>query len=1126
MVNMNMIVNASDLVGYEAENKTSKGTQKEMLAKLVAVWEKRNSKQAKKIGTFGLLAVSLAACNDDSDDAAASADLAAQLAAAQAAQAAAETAQAAAEAAQAAVEASSAEAAATPAVAPITTLTASIDNVLPAATSDAITAGIVGTTQTWQSLDNIDMGAGDDTITAIITADVTPNLSNVENIIVSTNTAAMNIDLSGSTGVTHVSSTSSTEVVTFDSLVLGTEMTITNNASDGATFNFIAAGLVGTADVATLNLTNVTGGAGSVVTITDGFETLNVNSSGSVTNSFALTTLTPATINVSGAAGTSFAGTLPTTVTAVDASSSTGAMTATLNNVVSVANAYTGSTGVDTLTMTGGASAVSTVNTGAGNDSVTFTADLLNTTVAVTDSVSGGDGTDTLTGTSAELRALVNTATIPSGISEFETLAVSAGFANVTLTTSNVQTGGFDTLDFAAGSTAAGAGTVNLGSGTRALTFGNVLQSDLVIQDDAVASTNVTTDDVLNISSSGTAAENRGDVLGGAALTVNGFETVNINLTSLGAGNVVQDLGVITLAVDTGGVGVVNFTGAEGLNFDGTTAGVSTLDFSGMTAQAVGTSTVDMDAGGVITPEAPGAAGTMTVTGSPGDDNLNGDTNEANIIDAGAGNDDIDSGTGSDTLSGGSGNDDITGGNGNDTLNGGAGNDTLTGGTGNDAINGGDGNDTMNAGAGTADVVDGGAGNDILVISHATANLSAFDSYTGGDGTDTLRFLNNTQITEDAAAFSSISGFETFEPVHAIAGGAVAYAMSNFINNNAFETLVFEDMGNQTITVSNAPASLNSITVNDGTAGDTLIFSRLVDTTTNAITVTSATTANVTTANIDMANEETITFSAPLAANDINFANATLDDATTIIVTGAGDFGVAAGLTTSTLITSFDSSASTGAVEFHVDEATGIINAVGGSGGLEFTGGLRADTITGSSGADIFLGAAGADILTGNGGGDTLTGGAGNDTLNGGTGADTITGGLGTDTMTGGGADGAVDNFVFTVAQVEETILLADVITDFVTASDTITTAEGANAAVYDGVGYADLAAMVTHADGRMTATAGQEINVYYNALGTGNAYVLVNSDGNDSWAAGGTDGLIVLSGINLATEIVAADFI
>ena len=94
---MNMIVNASDLVGYEAENKKSKeSARKEVLAKLVAAWEGKNSRSAKKFGTLGLLAVSLAACNSDDDDGA-SADLAAQLAAAQAAQAAAETAQAAAD---------------------------------------------------------------------------------------------------------------------------------------------------------------------------------------------------------------------------------------------------------------------------------------------------------------------------------------------------------------------------------------------------------------------------------------------------------------------------------------------------------------------------------------------------------------------------------------------------------------------------------------------------------------------------------------------------------------------------------------------------------------------------------------------------------------------------------------------------------------------------------------------------------------------------------------------------------------------------------------------------------------------------------------------------------------------
>ena len=1119
---MNMIVNASDLVGYEAENTTSKGTRKEMLAKLVAVWEKRNSKQVKKIGTFGMLAVSLAACNNDSDDAAASADLAAQLAAAQAAQAAAETAQAAAEAAQAAVEASSA-AAATPVAAALTTLTASIDTVTPASTSDAITAGIVGTTQTWQSLDAIDMGAGDDTITAILTSDVTPNLSNVENVVVSTGTANINVNLSGSTGVTHVSSTSSTEVVTFDSLVVGTEMTITNNAADGATFNFIATGLTGAADTAILNLNNVTGGAGSVVTITDGFETLNVNSTGTVTNSFALTTLTPATINVSGTAGTSFAGTLPTTVTAVDATGSTGAMTATLNNVVSVANAYTGSTGIDTLTMTGAATAVSTIDLGAGNDSVTFTADLLNTTVAVTDSVSGGDGTDTLTAGRAELQALVNTALIPSGISGFENLVMSDVLTATTLTASNVQTGGFSSIDLAAGTNAAG--TLNVGSGTKAVTFGNILGATLVIQDDALAATSVTTDDILNISSSGTAAENRGDVLADRQLTINGFETVNINTTSLGAANTAQDLGIISLTVDTGGTGVVNFTGAEALNVNGASAGVSTLDFSGMTAQTVGTNTVDMDTGGVITPEAPGTLGTMTITGSPGDDLLNGDTNEVNIIDAGAGNDDIDSGSGSDTLSGGAGNDDITGGNGNDTLNGGAGNDTLTGGTGNDAINGGDGNDIINSDAGTADVVDGGAGNDTVIIDAATANLTAFDSYTGGDGIDTVQFSHTTQVTQDAAAFSTLSGFEVFHPIAAGGGGAQAYAMSNFINNPAFTNFTFDDQNGNTITITNGAASMNTITVNDGAVGDTLVLTRLVDTTTNTMTVESATTAARVVADIQIADEDLLTFSAPLAANDVTYTDATFTDATSVTVTGAGD-QIITNAATATLVTSFDSSGSTGAVEFHITGATGAITAIGGSGGLEFTGGLRADSLTGGSAADILLGASGADTLNGLDGGDTLTGGADNDTINGGTGADTITGGAGTDTLSGGGADGAVDNFVFTVNEYEETILLADVITDFVTASDTITTPEGANAVEVDGVGFADLAALATEASRLYAAVAGDEIAILYNALGTGDAYVFLNADGNDTWAAGGTDGLIILSGINLATEIAPADFI
>ena len=58
---MNMIVNKSDLVGYEAVDRTT--AKKEALAKLVAAWESKQAKKAARFGGLGFLAVSLAACN-------------------------------------------------------------------------------------------------------------------------------------------------------------------------------------------------------------------------------------------------------------------------------------------------------------------------------------------------------------------------------------------------------------------------------------------------------------------------------------------------------------------------------------------------------------------------------------------------------------------------------------------------------------------------------------------------------------------------------------------------------------------------------------------------------------------------------------------------------------------------------------------------------------------------------------------------------------------------------------------------------------------------------------------------------------------------------------------------------
>ena len=63
---MNMIVNKSDLVGYEAVD--SQAAKKNALSKLVAAWESKQAQKAARFGGFGLLAVSLAACNSSSDD--------------------------------------------------------------------------------------------------------------------------------------------------------------------------------------------------------------------------------------------------------------------------------------------------------------------------------------------------------------------------------------------------------------------------------------------------------------------------------------------------------------------------------------------------------------------------------------------------------------------------------------------------------------------------------------------------------------------------------------------------------------------------------------------------------------------------------------------------------------------------------------------------------------------------------------------------------------------------------------------------------------------------------------------------------------------------------------------------
>lgn len=118
-----------------------------------------------------------------------------------------------------------------------------------------------------------------------------------------------------------------------------------------------------------------------------------------------------------------------------------------------------------------------------------------------------------------------------------------------------------------------------------------------------------------------------------------------------------------------------------------------------------------------------GRLGNDTIYGLGGDDVILGDTatffgnpnapGGADVIDAGAGNDQVLPGPGNDSVNGGRGDDFVALAVGNDTGQGGPGDDTIVGGFGTDTIIGGPGNDLL-AGGQNDDLINGGPGDDFL----------------------------------------------------------------------------------------------------------------------------------------------------------------------------------------------------------------------------------------------------------------------------------------------------------------------------------------------------------------------------------------------------------------------------
>ncbi|MBM3488312.1 MAG: hypothetical protein FJX67_17045 [Alphaproteobacteria bacterium] len=503
----------------------------------------------------------------------------------------------------------------TVAVSTLKQLTVNKDIVTGTANADTINGGVFVSTagtfiNTLNNADEIDGGGGTDTLDAQLNGGVTIGmavLNNVEVIQLESQGGGNVLNLANADGsITTVRSVNSgANAITFQNINSVPTTFGISNSSANYTVGITTARLAGATDAATLNLANVTGGTVSIAPMAagSGYETLNVVSGGNIAQTIGQLTdgvgTSLATINVSGAQNLSITAALDDTVTKVDASAMTGALTMT--------------TGTSVMTATGG----------SGNDTFIFGGTYVGGTGATADTVDGGGGSsDALSTTSAIATAI---ATAQTKVTNVEQLTISDAlgaaintthFASVTRLNLSADPGNFNI-------------TIDSGDEVRFAVTTTAIP-DLVVSGIA------TTDTALVTLASGIA-------LAGDALTTTGVETLTIN--SLGITGTTNTINQLTMT-NTAASEVVKLTGAAALTFT-LTSTVDSIDGSAMT----GALTL-----AAVTTAASGAG--VTITSGSAADTLRGSTG-ADIISSGAGNDVVlseagvdivDLGAGDDTL--------------------------------------------------------------------------------------------------------------------------------------------------------------------------------------------------------------------------------------------------------------------------------------------------------------------------------------------------------------------------------------------------------------------------------------------------------------------------------------------
>jgi S-layer protein len=927
-------------------------------------------------------------------------------------------------------------------------------------------------------------------------------------------------------------------VQAYAAALAGESITVTYSIADTAEAIIAAAGGFGDVDVV------VTGNPTLSIADLEALEEIGATFSGSVTVSDSAANILASSADMSDASivvtDTSLT---PAQVAALEALSATfGTVTVqqalttgtdtfvgtSLNDVItanfenglnefSAADTVDGGAGTDTLNITTIANytdpAGATV-TGVENASITANGTIIADTTAWTGLTSL---TSTAVGASV-LNAAITTNVVSNTSAVGNAAVVVAGGDDVTVNATGVNAG---LITVGAVTAAAGDVVVNATGTTGASTIGAIT---------VTAAGNVTVNQTASNAANTTLTLGSVTVNGGAATTavaVNNaaIATASATVVGVGVGGAVTILDSVaagadtiatvtlsnfgTTAITSSALSTLNVTsdattpsGAITLNAQSTTAPATTLTINSA-GGIMGTVTnananyttinVNSSAGTVMGSLVAGAgATTLNFTGA-GATSLTANTFVATLVDinvtgtggvslgtALAAGTDFDGNEGADSI--------IITGESTQGISMGGGDDTVTFTTGTIAANG-----FFAATVATLGSLSGGAGTDTLVMD-ATDAVSA--STTGAFNLDVTGF-EALRLSSSLAGTVDLSGLNSISDVNLFAG-----AGTGTINNLASGGTISFGAASTSLTVGvvnalNGTADVLNVELNGagGTAYGTVIA------------------ANVETININSTDASAL--GAAAVANTMSLAGST--GVTSVVVTGNNGLT----LTGVNTITTFDAS---GVVSN--DPATGGVGDTGAGLAVTFaslnTTAAAVVTITGGEGNDALTGGAAL------GGLNTISGGAGNDLIVGGAGAvNTLTGGAGVDTLTGGAAGAAGgNNFVFAAGDTGTAIANADTITNFVTASDSITTSKAAGAVtIVDGTALTTMALFTDAANAVFAAGAGNnDVYVAWNAGGAADAWIAVDENDNGSFDVG--DSFIVLDGISTVAGILATDFL